>query len=365
MLLLGAIAAGWVVQIYLTYMQRTAFNRTVAASASTGTVAVGGGRQALPRRPGVRGDRRRRPRRRPQRRHPPGPDHVRPQPSAAGALRRPGQPGPRGPEIPGISPQQREAARQAATLSRTQTAAPACGSRHRRRPGLQPMTGATIEGNTSPTMSAAGTTTASVHGPPDEESSCHCSHGGDPRVASEPPTLEDPGGFFGVLAHAAECFIGLFQAGGEVFLGLVTGIIPLLVVLLTAVNALIRLIGPERIDKLGEAAGRPGPVVPGALPRAPGPVGLLPDQPDGLHDGSLPSRALQAGVLRLRGQLRAPDHRAVPARQPRRALRLPRDRGRHHHARRATSATSPSATCSSAWSSSSSAASSPSSSPPA
>lgn len=77
-------------------------------------------------------------------------------------------------------------------------------------------------------------------------------------LAAEQPTLEDPEGFFGVLAGAAEWFIGLFQAGGEVFVGLVTGIIPLLVVLLTAVNALIRLIGPEKIEKLGEAAGRPG-----------------------------------------------------------------------------------------------------------
>ena len=41
-------------------------------------------------------------------------------------------------------------------------------------------------------------------------------------------------------------------------MGLVIGIIPTLVVLLTAVNALIRLIGPEKIDRLGEVAGRPG-----------------------------------------------------------------------------------------------------------
>ena len=71
-------------------------------------------------------------------------------------------------------------------------------------------------------------------------------------------TVDEPTGFFGALANAAEWFIGLFQAGGEVFLGLVVGIIPTLIVLLTAVNALIRMIGPERIDKLGEAAGRPG-----------------------------------------------------------------------------------------------------------
>jgi PTS system glucitol/sorbitol-specific IIC component len=72
------------------------------------------------------------------------------------------------------------------------------------------------------------------------------------------PKVQPPTGFFGALAKAATWFIGLFQAGGEVFLGLVTGIIPTLIVLLTFVNALIRLIGPERIDKLGEAAGRPG-----------------------------------------------------------------------------------------------------------
>ena len=60
------------------------------------------------------------------------------------------------------------------------------------------------------------------------------------------------------LANFAEGFIGLFQQGGETFLGLVTGIIPTLVVLLTGVNALIALIGPERINKVGEWAARDG-----------------------------------------------------------------------------------------------------------
>jgi PTS system glucitol/sorbitol-specific IIC component len=70
--------------------------------------------------------------------------------------------------------------------------------------------------------------------------------------------VDEPGGFFGAMADAAEWFIGLFQAGGDFFLALVTGIIPLLIVLLTAINALIRMIGPERIDKVGELAARPG-----------------------------------------------------------------------------------------------------------
>lgn len=77
-------------------------------------------------------------------------------------------------------------------------------------------------------------------------------------IAADTPTVDPPTGVFGALAEAADWFIGLFEAGGEVFLGLVTGIIPTLIVLLTAVNALIRLIGPERIDKLGEVAARPG-----------------------------------------------------------------------------------------------------------
>ena len=44
----------------------------------------------------------------------------------------------------------------------------------------------------------------------------------------------------------------MFQAGGETFMGLLTGIIPTLVVLITFVNALIHLIGEERIYGLAE-----------------------------------------------------------------------------------------------------------------
>lgn len=59
-----------------------------------------------------------------------------------------------------------------------------------------------------------------------------------------------------LLATYAEGFISLFSKGGEVFVSLVTGILPTLIVLITAVNALIKMIGEEKIHNLARAASK-------------------------------------------------------------------------------------------------------------
>ncbi len=60
------------------------------------------------------------------------------------------------------------------------------------------------------------------------------------------------------LVTLATGFIGLFQAGANTFVSLVTGIVPLLLILLTAVNSLIAWIGPERINGVGKWSARDG-----------------------------------------------------------------------------------------------------------
>jgi glucitol/sorbitol PTS system EIIC component len=60
------------------------------------------------------------------------------------------------------------------------------------------------------------------------------------------------------IETGAEYFIGIFQTGAGWFGDVVVGIIPLLIVLLTGVNALIAFIGQERIDKFAALAGKPG-----------------------------------------------------------------------------------------------------------
>ena len=58
------------------------------------------------------------------------------------------------------------------------------------------------------------------------------------------------------IGLGAAWFINLFNLGGQNFMGLVTGIIPTLVVLITFVNALIAIIGPDKVDSFAQKISR-------------------------------------------------------------------------------------------------------------
>lgn len=61
-----------------------------------------------------------------------------------------------------------------------------------------------------------------------------------------------------VLIQLVLGFVKIFQVGGEWFWALVSGMLPYIIVLMTAVNAIIVWIGQERVEKFGEWAAKPG-----------------------------------------------------------------------------------------------------------
>lgn len=55
-----------------------------------------------------------------------------------------------------------------------------------------------------------------------------------------------------ILVKLADGFSGIFNAGGENLVGLITGVLPALIVLLTFINALIALIGEDRVLRFAQ-----------------------------------------------------------------------------------------------------------------
>lgn len=55
-----------------------------------------------------------------------------------------------------------------------------------------------------------------------------------------------------LISTLATGFMSLFEAGGETFMGWVTGIIPMVVCLMTAVNSIIKLIGENRVSSFAQ-----------------------------------------------------------------------------------------------------------------
>jgi glucitol/sorbitol PTS system EIIC component len=72
----------------------------------------------------------------------------------------------------------------------------------------------------------------------------------------EDATTETDNPILNAVTWAGEHFIGLFNAAGEQFAGLVVGILPTLIVLLTGMYALIAFIGEHRVTRAVQWSGR-------------------------------------------------------------------------------------------------------------
>ncbi|HIX72141.1 MAG: glucitol/sorbitol-specific PTS transporter subunit IIC [Clostridiales bacterium] len=69
-----------------------------------------------------------------------------------------------------------------------------------------------------------------------------------------------------IIVNLAEGFMGLFDAGAETFVGWVTSIIPRVLLLLIFMNALIALIGQDRINKFAKVCSKNVILAYGILP---------------------------------------------------------------------------------------------------
>lgn len=68
------------------------------------------------------------------------------------------------------------------------------------------------------------------------------------------------------LVSLAEGFIHLFHAAGKIFLDMMTGLIPMLICLLLAINFLMKLVGTVRMEKVAVLLGRSRILTYGVLP---------------------------------------------------------------------------------------------------
>jgi PTS system glucitol/sorbitol-specific IIC component len=59
-----------------------------------------------------------------------------------------------------------------------------------------------------------------------------------------------------ILVHLAQGFMSLFQTGAKTFVSWMNNIVPVVLLLLVAMNTLIRLIGEHRINRLAKASSK-------------------------------------------------------------------------------------------------------------
>ncbi|MDO5078292.1 PTS glucitol/sorbitol transporter subunit IIC [Streptococcus minor] len=58
------------------------------------------------------------------------------------------------------------------------------------------------------------------------------------------------------IINFAEGFMRLFQLGGDTFISWMTGIVPVVLMLLVAMNALIAILGEEKVNKLAQVSAK-------------------------------------------------------------------------------------------------------------